>query len=220
MTFDLLGLIVSLRYIGLFAAIFAGSGLFAGFLIPGDTLLFTAGLLASQHFFTLSILIVVMGVGAMVGDNLGYEFGSRYGHRFLTRHRLLFLNQKQLRSIQDFFEKFGPRVMLFSRFIPGLGTFGPFIAGSTKMKRLPFVLFAGIGAFIWVTIFTLLGYFFGSQLSTDTIEKYLFLIVIGILFISFIPSIINHTTRYLAHKKEKRLLRRAEKNKYTTRHQP
>lgn len=187
--FDPAVLIYTFGYIGLFAIVFAESGLFFGFFLPGDSLLFTAGLLASQGLFNIFLLVGLIILAAVLGDNFGYWFGSKLGPAIFTKDDSFFFNKKYIEKTQKFFIKHGSRAIIFARFVPVVRTFTPILAGVGKMPYSLFVQYNIIGGIIWGAGITFLGYFLGS--IVPNIDKYLSIIIIGIIIISFIPIVIE-----------------------------
>lgn len=116
--FDLVSLITTFGYIGLFAIVFAESGLLIGFFLPGDSLLFTAGFLASQGLLNVAILIPLLFIAAVLGDSVGYSFGRRVGHRIFSRTDSVFFHRDHLMRAERFFERHGGKTIIIARFIP------------------------------------------------------------------------------------------------------
>ena len=197
---DPIGLITAAGYLGLFAIVLAESGLFFGFFFPGDSLLFTAGLLASQHILYLPILLAIIPVAAIVGDSIGYAFGKWVGPTLFYKEDSLFFSKKNIIKAERFYDKYGPRAIIFARFIPIARTFVPIVAGIGSMKYSTFITYNIIGGLLWGVGVTLAGYFLGSVFPAS--EKYLTPIIIGIIFISFLPVGIEWI-RYLWEKKRR-----------------
>jgi len=187
MHFELEPLIRSAGYIGIFTIIFAESGLLIGFFLPGDSLLFTAGILASQGLFDITILTTGVFIAAILGDNVGYAFGKRVGPRLFKRPDSLLFHQKNIERAQAFFEKHGGKTLILARFTPVVRTFAPILAGVGKMEYKRFFFYNVIGAVIWAIGVTLLGYFLG-QVIPD-IEKYVVPVAILIIIASIVPSV-------------------------------
>ena len=185
--FDLNSLLRTVGYAGIFAIIFAESGLLIGFFLPGDSLLFTAGFLASQGFFNIAILCLITFVAAVLGDNVGYLFGKRVGPRIFKKEDSLVFNKDNIKRSQDFYEKHGGKTIILARFIPVVRTFAPVIAGVGKMKYSAFVAYNLVGALIWAVGVTLLGYYLGSAIPD--VDKYLLPIALLIILISIAPGL-------------------------------
>lgn len=183
--FDIVALIEWGGYVGLAAIIFAESGLFFGFFLPGDSLLFTAGFLASQGFLNIWILAPLLFVAAVAGDSVGYAFGYRVGPALFSREDSRFFKKEYLIRTEHFFEKYGSRAIIIARFIPIVRTFTPILAGVGKMRYTTFLSFNIIGAGLWALGLTCLGYFLGSVIPG--IDQYLLPIILTIIIISVLP---------------------------------
>ncbi|MEX0699779.1 MAG: DedA family protein [Acidimicrobiia bacterium] len=178
-------LIVTFGTIGLFAIVFAESGLFFGFFLPGDSLLFTAGLFASQGTLSLPVILVGCFVAAVAGDQVGYLFGKRVGPALFRRPDSRFFRQEYVERAQRFFEKYGAKTIVLARFVPIVRTFAPILAGVGKMPYRTFVSFNVVGGLLWAVGVTLLGYALGEMIPD--IDRYLLPIIALIILISFIP---------------------------------
>lgn len=172
-------------YPGIFLIIFLESGVFFGFFLPGASLLFTAGLLASKGVFNPWILIPLVTVAAILGDNAGYWFGAKVGIKLFERPDSRFFNKAHLRAAHDFYEKHGARAVILARFIPIVRTFAPIAAGVAEMNYRLFVLCNIAGAFLWATCVTSLGYFLGERFPI--IQDYMTPIVLAIVFLTMVP---------------------------------
>ncbi len=186
---DLIALIKTAGYAGVFAMVFAESGLLVGFMFPGDSLLFTAGFLASQGIFNIAILVVICFVGAVLGDSVGYGFGKRVGPSLFTREDSLFFHKKNLETARIFYEKHGGKAIILARFMPFVRTFAPILAGVGSMKYGRFLMYNISGGFLWACGITMLGYFFGAAIPN--VDAYLFPIIVLIVFFSILPGIIH-----------------------------
>lgn len=187
--FDLIPLIKAAGYAGLFGIIFAESGLFIGFFLPGDSLLFTAGFLASQGFLNVYILAPLLFVAAVAGDSTGYAFGYRVGPKIFKKEESLFFKKDNLLKAQEFFAKHGGKTIILARFVPIVRTFAPILAGVGKMHYRTFLAYNLIGGLLWAVGLTFLGYFLGRTIPN--VDKYLLPIILGIIFLSFLPTIIH-----------------------------
>ena len=145
MHFDLVQIIQTVGYIGLFAIVFAESGLFFGFFLPGDSLLLTAGLLASQGKLDIGVLLVILPVAAILGDNVGYWFGKKTGSRIFSRDESLLFRRKNLLAAQAFYERHGGKTIVLARFMPFIRTFAPIVAGAVEMPFRRFFTFNVVG---------------------------------------------------------------------------
>lgn len=184
--FDLLQLIQTVGYIGLFGIIFAESGLFFGFFLPGDSLLFTAGFLASQNILDIWFMIPLLIVAAIGGDQAGYWMGRYFGNWLRHQKESFFFKKHHLSQAEVFYDKYGTKAIVLARFIPFIRTFAPIVAGMAKMHYSTFISFNIIGGIGWITSISLLGYFLGSIIPG--VDKYLYPILAGIIFISLIPA--------------------------------
>lgn len=185
--FDLISIIKTGGYLGIFSIIFAESGLFIGFFFPGDSLLFTAGFLASRGFLNIIILIILTAIGAISGDSVGYWFGKKVGPKIFTKEESFFFRKDHIRQAEVFFAKYGPKAIILARFVPVVRTFTPILAGVGTMKYRIFIAYNIIGGILWTCGLTLLGYFLGSWIPN--VDKYLLPIILLIIFLSISPGI-------------------------------
>lgn len=183
---DLNHLIETVGYIGIFAIIFAETGLLIGFFLPGDSLLFTAGFLASQGILNIWILVPVCVVAAIAGDAVGYQLGKRYGRGLFNKPESRLFKPKNLVLAEQFFQRHGGRAIVLARFIPFARTFVPVIAGISHMPYRHFGSYNVIGAVLWGAGITLLGFFLGHAIPS--VDTYLLPVIALILFISVLPS--------------------------------
>ncbi|MEI6581840.1 MAG: VTT domain-containing protein [bacterium] len=201
--FDLNSLLKTVGYAGIFAIVFAESGLLVGFFLPGDSLLFAAGFLASQGFFNIALLCVIAFVAAVVGDNVGYQFGKKAGPRVFTKKDSLVFNTKNVEKTQAFYKKHGGKTIILARFIPVVRTFAPVVAGVGKMEYKTFLFFNLIGGLLWGVGVTMLGYLIGNVVPD--VDKYLLPIALVIILISIAPALWhilkdqNKRAEYLGH---------------------
>lgn len=186
---DLVNLIETVGYVGLFGIVFAESGLLIGFFLPGDSLLFTAGFLASQNILSLPILLVTCFTAAVLGDSVGYTFGHRIGKRLFQREDSIFFHKKNVIKAQKFYEKYGVKTIILARFIPIVRTFAPIVAGIGDMKYSTFVTYNIVGGALWAIGILLAGYFLGNIIPG--VDKYLLPIVLLIIIASISPGLIH-----------------------------
>lgn len=186
---DMATLIKVAGYSGLFAIIFAESGLFFGFFLPGDSLLFTAGFLASQGFFDIRVLVPLLFVAAVLGDNIGYSFGRYVGPKLFTREKSRFFNPKHVARAHAFFLVNGGNAIVFARFVPVVRTFVPIVAGVAEMPYRKFLTMNILGGALWAGGVTLIGYFLGATIPEA--EKYLYPLIVLIIIVSFIPPLVS-----------------------------
>jgi len=185
--FNLVSLIKTAGYFGLFGIVFAESGLLLGFFLPGDSLLFTAGFLASQGFLNIWILIPLVFIGAVLGDNVGYAFGHKVGPLIFTKEDSILFHKDHLERAKVFYEKHGPKTLVLARFMPGIRTFVPILAGIGKMNYPTFMTYNLVGGLLWGIGMPLLGYFLGSVIPD--IDRYLIPIIMAIIVLSLLPSL-------------------------------
>lgn len=171
--------------------IFSESGLMVGFFLPGDTLLFSAGFLATAGKLPLFGVIAVITIAAIAGDNTGYEIGKRAGPRLFKKKDGLIFRQEYLQRAELFYEKHGGKTVLFARFIPIVRSFAPIVAGIGGMPRRRFVLYDLCGAFLWTIPIVMAGYWLGSLIDPKLMERYIVLAIGGVMILSFGPTIIH-----------------------------
>ncbi len=187
--FDLESLIRTAGYLGLFSIIFAETGLLIGFFLPGDSLLFTAGFLASQDYLNIWLLVAVCFVAAVSGDAVGYAFGNRVGRRLFQRPESRLFRPEYLRRAEIFFEQHGGKAIILARFMPIVRTFVPIIAGVGAMRYPRFAAFNVIGALLWAVGLPIAGYFLGK--SIPNVDRYLLPIILVIIVVSIAPTAIH-----------------------------
>lgn len=176
-------IIQSVGYIGVFLMVFIESGVPIGLFLPlpGDTLLFSAGILAATSAFDLVPLIVVIVLGALLGDSAGYWFGARFGTR-LFKEGATFLSMRNLRRTEAFYAKHGGKALILARFLPLFRTLVPIMAGVVHMPYRTFLSYNVTGALLWGVSVTLLGYYLGSLIPN--IDLYLMPILLVIILLS------------------------------------
>ncbi len=185
--FDLIELIKAVGYLGLFGIVFAETGLLVGFFLPGDSLLFTAGILAAEGYLDISLLLIILVSAAIIGDSVGYSIGKKFGPKIFARENSLLFNKSHLEKAEKFFEKHGPKTIIIARFVPIVRTFVPTLAGVGKMTYWKFLTYNIVGGILWAVGLTMLGYYLG--LKIDNIEKYILPAVALIILISISPYI-------------------------------
>ncbi len=169
--------------------VFAESGLFFGFFLPGDSLLFTAGLLASQGLFSIWVLVPILILGAVLGDNAGFWTGKKLGGWLLKQKDSFFFKKKYLTEAQRFYTKHGAQALILARFVPAVRTFAPIAAGIADMHYNSFFFNNIIGGALWATGMTVGGYFLGRVIPN--VDKYLLPIIALIVVISLIPAVLH-----------------------------
>jgi len=177
----------SIGYFGIWAIIFAESGIMLGFFLPGDSLLVTAGLIASQGFLNIYILLFGCFVCAVLGDNVGYFTGYRLGRKLFAKEDSRFFKKKYLQETESFYAKHGQKTIILARFVPVVRTFAPIIAGTAAMRYKTFMSYNMIGGLVWTFGLTLFGYFLGRVIPD--VDRYILPIVIVIILISSAPAL-------------------------------
>lgn len=185
--FNLVTLIKTAGYAGLFGIVFAESGLLIGFFLPGDSLLFTAGFLASQGYLNIWLLMPLLFIAAVTGDSVGYAFGSKAGPKIFTKEDSLFFHKSHILKAKYFFEKHGGKTIIIARFVPVVRTFAPILAGVGKMRYSTFLFYNIMGGFLWAVGLTFLGYILGQTIPS--IDRYLLPIIAFIIIASIAPNI-------------------------------
>ncbi len=185
--FDVNNLITTYGYWGIFVVIFLESGIF--FLLPGDSLIFTAGLLAPVLHFNIVWLTFLVFLSAFTGGLVGYYIGTKIEHLRTYSFFRKILKQEHLDKAHEFFEKHGLSSMILSRFMPVVRTFLPIVAGMARMKYSDFLKYGALGAFIWSVSFTLGGYYLGKIFPQ--LEYYLIYVISAIVILSILPGVIH-----------------------------
>ncbi|HEY4694659.1 MAG TPA: DedA family protein [Candidatus Nanoarchaeia archaeon] len=186
---DLKAIIEAVGYLGVFAMVFAESGLLIGIVLPGDSLLFTAGFLASAGVFNIFFLSLGSFLAAVLGDNVGYSFGRRIGPRIFNQEDSFWFHKNHLLKAENFYRKHGGKAVVLARFLPIVRTFAPIVAGVGKMNYQTFLFYNLIGGFLWAVGVTVSGYFLG-RLIPD-VDKYLLPILLSIIIISLLPTVVH-----------------------------
>ncbi len=181
----ILSFVESLGLLGIYFVVFAESGLFFGFFFPGDSLLFSAGLLASAHYFNIVFLFIGSFFCAVLGDSVGYWTGKKLGPKIFSKPDSFFFNKKNLDKTANFYDKYGKKAIVLARFVPIVRTFAPIMAGAGNMKYNNFVFYNVLGGFLWTALTIFSGYFLGN--SIKNIDQYIFPITALIILLSVIP---------------------------------
>lgn len=184
--FDIVTIVKTAGYFGITGILFAESGLFIGFFLPGDSLLFTAGFLASQGYLRIAPLMILSFFAAVAGDSVGYAFGRRVGPAIFKKKDSLLFHKDHLERARVFYEQHGGKTIILARFMPIVRTFAPILAGVGRMRYGLFVVYNIIGGFFWTIGLSGLGYFLGSTIPD--IDKYLLPIILAIIILSVAPS--------------------------------
>ncbi|MEK6875609.1 MAG: DedA family protein [Nanoarchaeota archaeon] len=180
----------SLVYLILFFVIFLETGFVLTPFLPGDSLLFVAGTFAGTGYLNLYLLLIIFSAAAILGDSVNYFIGNYFGEKVFLK----FINTKYLEKTKTFYEKYGKKTIVLARFVPIVRTFAPFVAGVGKMRYPVFLWYNIIGGVVWVFLAVFAGYFFGQ---IPFVEQNLTIFVLLIIFLSFIPIIVE----YLRQKK-------------------
>ena len=169
---------------GLFAIVFAETGLLAGFFLPGDSLLFSVGVASGAAGYNVFLLVGLLMCAAIIGDNVGYFLGYHAGPRIFTRPKSRLFHPDHLVRTREFYDRYGGRAIVYARFIPIIRTCTPFIAGVAKMKYSRFLLFSLFGGIFWIAFMTTLGFELGQvPIVRRNFEK----VVIAIVLLSLAP---------------------------------
>ncbi len=177
-------LIETFGTIGLFAIVFAESGLFFGFFLPGDSLLLTAGVFAAKGDLNLAVIVAGVFMAAVAGDQVGYAFGRRVGPALFRKPDSRFFKQEYVEKARLYFAQHGSKTIVLARFVPFVRTFTPIVAGVGRMHYPTFAAYNVLGGLLWGVGVTMLGYVLGEAFNVD---RYLLPIIIGIVLVSFIP---------------------------------
>ncbi len=180
-------IIETLGLVGVIVIIFLETGVFFGFFFPGDSLLFTAGFLASQGYISFPLLLVGTFIAGVIGDSFGYAFGKKLGPKLFSKEDSVFFNKKHILKAQDFYNKYGKKTIILARFMPIVRTFAPIVAGIGKMEYRTFVIYNILGGFLWTWSMLWLGYGLGALIPDP--DKYVLPVVIIIILVSAFPGI-------------------------------
>jgi membrane-associated protein len=180
--------------VGLISIIFAECGLLVGFFLPGDTLLFTAGLLAATGIFNISVwlLVVLVPLAAIAGNLVGYWIGYKAGPAVFNRPDSRLFRQEYVDRSHNFFERYGARTIIIARFVPIVRTFATVMAGASRMRFRAYALYSVVGALLWGAGVILLGYYLGHiKFVRDTVEPLIEPIIVGVVVLSILPAAIE-----------------------------
>jgi membrane-associated protein len=177
-----------LGYAALCGIVFSETGLLVGFFLPGDSLLFTVGVVAGDGVLNIVLVNVLLSLSAMVGDSTGYFLGRRAGHAIFSRPDSLLFKREHLVRTKAFYEKHGGRTIIYARFVPIVRTFTAFVAGVAEMPYLRFLPFSICGAIGWVFLMTMLGYELGS---VPFVRRYFDKVILVIIFVSLLPTLLE-----------------------------
>lgn len=179
----------TLIYFILFLVVFVETGFVIMPLLPGDSMLFAIGVIAATTGkLSLAIIIPLLILAALLGDNLNYFVGHKFGELIKEKKKILFLKREYIEKTEDFFEKNGGKAVIMARFVPIVRTIAPFVAGAGSMKYRTYIINCILGAILWVAGITLLGYFLGQiPIVKNNFEK----VVLGIVVLSVLPIFIK-----------------------------
>ncbi len=186
--FDLTSFIQTAGYLGIFGIVFAESGVLLGLFLPGDTLLFTSGFLASQDIFSYWSLVASVFLGAVLGDSFGYAFGKRVGPAIFKKEESFFFKKAYIAKAQAFYEKHGGKAIVLARFTPIVRTFAPVLAGVGNMNYGRFLFYNIIGGLAWTFSLTTLGFYLGNLIGN--IDSIIIPLVLVIFILSLMPAIV------------------------------
>lgn len=189
-----------LTYAILFLIVFCETGLVVTPFLPGDSLLFAAGVFASRGDLHVAVLLILLGIAAVGGDTVNYWVGHFVGPRIFRGEKIRFLNQKHLDRTHEFFERYGAETIIIARFVPIVRTFAPFVAGVGSMRYAKFITYNVFGGLLWVCLLTFGGYFFAN---TPVVRDHFSFVVIAIIFISLLPGVYEFARQYKENKKGK-----------------
>ena len=210
-------LITSFGVIAILLVVFAESGLLIGFVLPGDSLLFTSGYMVQQNILHIDIHIfaLLIFIAAVLGDSVGYSFGHKVGRKLFEKENSRFFKKKYLEQTEKFYDKHGSVTIVLARFVPIVRTFAPIVAGASKMHYKTFLSFNIVGGFLWSSLFVYLGFYAGEFLTKAGVN--IEVAAILIIFLSVLPMIIHAlkqpNTRALLRKQLLVLLTKTKRKK-------
>lgn len=185
---DLIELVRTIGYFGVWGIIFAETGIFFCFFFPGDSLLFVAGFLSGTGLFSPIILILGTFLAAVLGNFAGYQLGKFMGPRIFTKEDSLLFRKAHVIKAQKYYDKYGPKTIFLACFVPVVRTFSPIVAGIAQMDPAKFWFYNILGALAWAGGITFAGYYLGSLINVDT---YILPVTLLIIFLSVLPGIIE-----------------------------
>lgn len=210
-------LITSFGVFAILLVVFAESGLLIGFVLPGDSLLFTAGYMVQQNpqHIDIHIFALLVFAAAVLGDSVGYSFGHKVGRKLFEKENSRFFKKKYLEQTEKFYDKHGSATIVLARFVPIVRTFAPIVAGASKMHYKTFLTFNLIGGFLWSSLFVYLGFYAGEFLTKAGVN--IEVAAILIIFLSVSPMAIHvlkqPNTRALLRKQLSVLLLKTKRKK-------
>jgi membrane-associated protein len=177
-----------LGYAALFAIVYSETGLMVGFFLPGDSLLFTVGVVAGAGQLNIVLVIALLMTAAILGDSTGYLIGRKTGPRIFNRPDSRLFKKEHLLRTKAFYEKYGGKTIVYARFLPIIRTFAGFVAGVAEMPYLQFLPYSVLGGMGWVFLMTMLGYELGS---VPFVRRNFDKVILGIIFVSLLPTVIE-----------------------------
>ena len=179
----------TLTYAVLFGIIFAETGFVVTPFLPGDSLLFAAGAIAAIGDLNVLVILAILIVAAIAGDTINYSIGHYFGKKIVDNPKIRFIKQSHIDKTEAFYEKHGGKTIILARFVPIVRTFAPFVAGVGSMHYPKFISYNVIGGVVWVTVFTLAGYFFGN---IEAVKHNFTLVIFAIIGISVLPMVYEY----------------------------
>lgn len=198
--YDVQNLIRTVGYVGLFGIIFAETGLLAGFFLPGDSLLVTAGLFAAKGDLNIYFLNLLLIPAAVIGDAVGYWIGHKSGPLLFKKEQSFFFRKDYLIKTKNFYDKYGGITIILARFMPIIRTFAPTVAGIAQMRYFDFFKYNVFGGILWVLSMTLTGYFLGSVIPN--IEKHIEKVIVIVVLLSISPAIYKYISYKIKNRKK------------------
>lgn len=186
---DLVNQYGALSYAIVFLIVFAETGFVVTPFLPGDSLLFAAGAIAALGSLNIGGLVLLLIVAAVLGDTVNYWIGHFFGRKIVDNPKITFINQEHIDKTEQFYKKHGAKTIILARFVPIVRTFAPFVAGVGSMHYSTFILYNVIGGALWVSLFTLLGFFFGNM---EIIKENFHYAVFAIIGLSILPMIYEY----------------------------
>ena len=200
--FDIATLIKTAGYSGIFGIIFAESGLLFGIFLPGDSLLFTAGFLASKGYLDIRLLVIVTFLAAVLGDQTGYSIGRYFGPKIFKRPKSILFDPEYVVRARIFYERYGGKAITLARFMPVIRTIAPALAGVGVMRYATFFFYNVIGGLLWGVLLPVVGYYLGALIPG--VDRYIVPIVAVIIALSVLPGVL-HILRDPARRKQLRV---------------
>lgn len=182
---DPIALLHTASYLGLFAIVFAETGLLVGFFLPGDSLLISAGLLAAQGSLSLPAVMLVCVIAAIAGDSAGYLIGARLGPRVFNRPDSRWFRPEYVERAKGYFERYGARTLVIARFVPVVRTFAPTLSGVGRMPYRTFLAYNALGGLVWGAGVPLTGALLGRLVPQ--LDRYILLVIAGVVIVSLVP---------------------------------